>query len=179
MLGWTCCRRPPWAKPENKNQYLADVTRENEERHRRNEEMKKCWIRTHQKPETGRMPHRDHPWTVFSFSDNLTTLMFVDARDPSNAQRERLTSSLSLQGVYVTATFKNVMAVFVELFCTPKCSTENPSLRVNTYAGNTSRTFIVEDFIEDEFGHWATSRRNWRTRLSWWRGIVFLDMGQH
>ena len=44
----------------------------------------------------------------------------------------------------------------MELFCTQKCSMGNPSLGVNTYAGNTSRTFIVEDFIEDEFGHWAT-----------------------
>ena len=46
--------------------------------------------------------------------------------------------------------------MFVELFCTPKSSTENPSLQVNRHGGHTSRTFIVEDCSEDDFGHWAT-----------------------
>ena len=92
-----------------------------------------------------------------SFSDNLTTLMFIVASDLSEAQRERLTSSLSLQGVEVTAyTSEAVRRVFVELFCTPKSSMENPSLRVNKCGSHTSRTFIVEDVIEDEFGKWAT-----------------------
>ena len=57
----------------------------------------------------------------------------------------------------VTAyTFEAVRTVFVELFCTLKSSTENPSLRANKDGSHTSRTFIVEDFIEDEFGPWAT-----------------------
>ena len=81
--------------------------------------------------------------------------MFTVASDLGEAQRERLTSSLSLQGVDVTAyTFERVRAVFVELFCTH--SMDNPSLRANKHSGSTSRTFIVEDFIEDEFGQWAT-----------------------
>ena len=46
--------------------------------------------------------------------------------------------------------------VFVELFCAPKSSMENPSLRVNRHGGHTSRSLIAEDFIEDEFGQWAT-----------------------
>ena len=97
-----------------------------------------------------------HEW-LFPFSDNLATLMFTVASDLSEAQRERLTSSLSFQGVNVTAyTFEAVRKVFVELFCTPKSSMENPSLRVNGHSGSTSRTFIVEDFFEDEFGQWAT-----------------------
>ena len=49
-----------------------------------------------------------------------------------------------------------VRTVFVELFCTPKSSMENHSLRVNKYGSHTSRNFIVKDFIEDEFGQWAT-----------------------
>ena len=106
-----------------------------------------------------------HEW-LFPFSDNLATLMFIVASDLSEAQRERLTSSLSLQGVNVTAyTFEAVRTVFVELFCTPKSSMENPSLRVNGHGGSTNRTFIVEDCIEDEFGQWAHRRSNWRTRL--------------
>ena len=66
---------------------------------------------------------------LFPFSDNLTTLMFIVASDLSEAQRERLTSSLSLKGVNVAAcTFDAVWTVFVELFGTPRSSMENPSL---------------------------------------------------
>ena len=55
---------------------------------------------------------------LFPFRDNLTTLMFMVANDLSPG-RERLASSLSLQGVNVTAyTFEEERAVFVELFCT-------------------------------------------------------------
>ena len=32
----------------------------------------------------------------------------------------------------------------------------NPSLRVNRHGGSTNRTFIVENFAEDEFGQQAT-----------------------
>ena len=43
--------------------------------------------------------------------------MFIVASDLSEAQRERLTSSLSLQGVDVTAyTVEKVRTVFLELF---------------------------------------------------------------
>ena len=91
------------------------------------------------------------------FSDNLTTLMFTVASDLSEAQRERLTSSLSPQGVNVTAyTLEAVRIVFVELFCTPQSSMENPSLRANGHGGSTNRTFIVDNFCEDEFGQWTT-----------------------
>ena len=56
----------------------------------------------------------------FPFSDNLTTLMFIVASDLSEAQRERLTSSLSLKGMNVTVyTLEEGKTVFVELFCTP------------------------------------------------------------
>ena len=66
--------------------------------------------------------------SLFSFGDNLTTLMFIVATDLSEAQRERLTNSLSLQGMDICAyTFETVRTVFVELFCTPKSSMENPS----------------------------------------------------
>ena len=87
------------------------------------------------------------------FSDNLTTMMFTVAIDFSEAQSERLTSSLSHQRVNVTAyRLEAVRTVFVELFCTPKSSMENPSLRANGHGGSTNRTFIVDNFSEDEFG---------------------------
>ena len=52
--------------------------------------------------------------------------------------------------------FEAVRTVFVELFCTPKSSIENPSLRVSGHVSSMNRTFIVEDYAEDDFGTWAT-----------------------
>ena len=43
----------------------------------------------------------------------------------------------------------------MELFCTPKSSMENPSLRVSVHVSRMKRTFIVEEYAEDEFGQWA------------------------
>ena len=52
----------------------------------------------------------------------------------------------------VTAyTFESVRTVFVELLCTPKSSMENPSLRVSGHVSSKNRTFIVEDYAENEF----------------------------
>ena len=71
--------------------------------------------------------------------------------------RERLTSSLCLKWMTITAcTLDAVQTVFVDLFCSPKCSMENPSLFVSGQDGSTNRTFIVEDYPEDEYGQWAT-----------------------
>ena len=82
--------------------------------------------------------------------------MFNVASDLSEAQRERLTSSLSLRGMNVTVyTLEAVKTVFMELFGTPKSSMENPSLRVNGHGGSTSKTIIVGIYAEDEFGQWA------------------------
>ena len=53
-------------------------------------------------------------------------------------------------------TLDAVKTVFVELFCSPKSSMENPSLRVSGHDGSTSTTFIVENYAEDEYGQWAT-----------------------
>ena len=95
--------------------------------------------------------------SLFLFSDNFTTLMFIVVSDLSETQRERLTSSLSLQRRNVTVyTLDAVKTVFVELFCTPKSSMENPSLRVSGHVSSMNRTFIVEDYAQDEFGQWAT-----------------------
>ena len=52
-------------------------------------------------------------------------------------------------------TLEAVKSVLKELFCTAKSSKENPSLRVSGHGGSTSRTFIVENCAEDEYGHWA------------------------
>ena len=47
-------------------------------------------------------------------------------------------------------TLEAVKTVFVELFCSPKSSLENPSLRVRGHGDSTSTTFIVENYAEDE-----------------------------
>ena len=87
----------------------------------------------------------------------LTTLMFIVVSDLSEAQRERLTHYYSLQGMKVIAcTSEAVNTVFVELFCTPKSSMENPSLRVSGYGSSMNRTFIVENCAEDDVAQWAT-----------------------
>ena len=62
-------------------------------------------------------------------------------------------------------TFEAVRTVFVELFCTPKSSMENCSLRVSGHSSSMNRTFIVEDYVEDDFGPWdideATSEQGY------------------
>ena len=79
------------SETQRRNQYLAHVARENEDRQRRTAN-----ILDPDAPET-----RDR-WNatqvsiheqLFPFSDNLTSLMFIVASDLSEAQRETLTSS--------------------------------------------------------------------------------------
>ena len=56
----------------------------------------------------------------------------------------------------VTAhTLESLRTELVELFCTPKSSMENPSLRVSGHVSSMNRTFIVENHAEDYFGQWA------------------------
>ena len=129
------------SEARRQGQCQADVARENEGRRSRNQEpeTREGWNATQMVNHEALLP----------FSDTLTTLMLTVASDLSEAQRERLTGSLCLQGVEVTAqNFEAVRTVFVELFCTPKSSMENPSLRGN-------KSGIAEDFIEDELGQWA------------------------
>ena len=57
----------------------------------------------------------------------------------------------------VTAhTLEPVKTVFVELFCSPTSSKENPSLRVSGHGGSRNRTFVVENYPEDVYGQWTT-----------------------
>ena len=78
--------------------------------------------------------------------------MFFVANDLSEAQRERLTSSLYIRRVEVTAfTFESVRTVFVELFCTPKFYGE--SLTPNEQTRHFMRVQLPsEDFDEDDLG---------------------------
>ena len=74
---------------------------------------------------------------------------------------ERLSSTLSSRGMNDPAkTLEVVKTVLKDLFCTAKSSKDNPSLRVSGHGGSTSRTFIVEDCAEDDFGQRATDGSN-------------------
>ena len=102
------------SETRRQNQYHADVARENEERRSRSHEL------LHQD-----LPETREEWNatqvaaherLFPFSDNLRTLVFIVPSDLSEAHRERLTSSRSLQAVHITAcTFERVRTVFVEI----------------------------------------------------------------
>ena len=99
---------------------------------------------------------------LFPSSDKLTTSTIIDARDLSELQRERLTSSLSIQGMDVTTyTFKRVKVAFDQLFCTPRSSMDNPSLRTSRIKDPLSRycsfnrTFKVQDGSKENFEQWA------------------------
>ena len=81
--------------------------------------------------------------------------MLIVASDLSENQRERLTSTLSLRRMSVSAsTLDMVQKVFTDLFCMSKSSIRKPSMRASAHGGSTSRTFIVEDYSEDENGQW-------------------------
>ena len=79
-------------------------------------------------------------------------MMFIVVSDVSEAQKRDSQVPFS-PGTNVPAyTFEAVRTVFLELFCTPKSSIENPSLRVSRHVSSMNRTFIVEDYAEDDFG---------------------------
>ena len=143
------------AEQQKEAQYQADLIQVNAERTVReqpvldttDQQTRDNWCDTHVASH-GRL---------FPFSDNLTTLLFIVGSDLNEAQRERLTSSLSHRNITVTAyTLDTVQTVVVGLFCTPKSSMENPSLRVSGNGSSASRTFIAETYQEDEYGLWAT-----------------------
>ena len=62
-------------------------------------------------------------------------------------------------------TFESVRTVFAELFCTSKSSIENPSLCVSGHVSSMNRTFIVEDYAEDDFGQWVKDEVTGEPRL--------------
>ena len=91
---------------------------------------------------------------MFPISDNLFSLMFTVQADLTEQQRERLTSHMTLRGIDVqNYTFDLIREAFIELFCAPKSSIENPSFRVS----GQGRNFCVLDYgdCEGSSGYWA------------------------
>ena len=161
---------------QRKNQHLADVAQEEVERPATGETA--VDPNAPENRERWKTAHVNNHESVFSFSDNLTTLMFIVASDLSEAQRERLTSSLSLREMDVH-TFENVRTVFGDLFCTQKSSMENRPLRVSGHINSMNRTCIVEDYTEDEFGQWAKDEVTGEQDCVDDERSCFLDVGRH
>ena len=85
-------------RQQRTDQYLADVVQEKAERLTRSETaLDPNAPATRERWNAAQLSNHE---SLFSFSDNLTTLMFIVACDLSEAQRERdrFTSSLSLSG---------------------------------------------------------------------------------
>ena len=89
------------SEEQRQNQYLADVAQETAEKTK-----KKCGSFGSERTSDSRqvvLRTSEQPRKVLSISGNLTTLMFIVVSDLSEAWRERLTSSLPLQRINVTA----------------------------------------------------------------------------
>ena len=86
------------------------------------------------------------------------SMIFTVLADLQENQRERMTSTLSLRGRTVqTYTFDSVREVFIELFCAPKSSLENPNLRSSGGGESRQRNFCVIDQgdLEGSAGYWV------------------------
>ena len=94
--------------------------------------------------------HRDR----FPLNDNLFTLTFIVLSDLTETQRERLQSTMSLRGLQIQQyTFEAIRDAFMELFCAPRSSLDNPSLR----SGGTGRAFVILDqgHMDGQTGFWC------------------------
>ena len=87
-------------------------------------------------------------------NDNLFALTVVVLADLQEAQRERFSSTMSLRGLTISDySFEAVRDVMLELFCAPKSSIDNPSLRTV----QTVRSFCVLDDgeLDGQNGYWV------------------------
>ena len=90
----------------------------------------------------------------FPISDNLFALITTCLADLNEQQRERMSSTLALRGFNIQGyTYQMVRDVFMELFCAPKSSLDNPNLR----SSPTSRSFCVmeEGEMDGLSGFWV------------------------
>ena len=86
-----------------------------------------------------RAVHRDN----FPLSDHLFTVMTIVQADLTEQQRERLTSHLAIRGIPLqNYTFDLIRTAFLELFCAPRSSLDNPSF----HPSNQQKTFLVQEY---------------------------------
>jgi hypothetical protein len=90
----------------------------------------------------------------FPLQDNLFALILTVLSDLIEQQRERMTSTMALRGARIDAyTYESVRDIFIELFCAPRSSLENPSLRT----GSQGRSFCIMDHgdMDGTYGYWV------------------------
>ncbi len=91
----------------------------------------------------------------FPLSDNLLALILTVLADLSEQQRERFAATMAQRGRRVERyTVELVREAFIELFCAPRSSLENPSLRTSA---DTGRSFCIidEGDLEGTSGYWV------------------------
>ena len=94
---------------------------------------------------------------AFPLGENLISWVFIVASDLTEPQRERLTSTMTLKGIRIeNYTFEAIKEVFLELFCAPRSSLDNPSLRASGQ-GSGPRSFVVleDGTMDGAAGHWV------------------------
>ena len=91
----------------------------------------------------------------FPLSEQLFAWMFTCLADLNEQQRERLTSMLSIRGIGIQQyTFEICRTSFIELFCAPRSSLDNPNYRASGSSGK-SFTILDQGTLENEHGFWA------------------------
>ena len=96
--------------------------------------------------------HRD----LFPLSQNLIALIFISTADPSQDQRQSLTSIMT----HSNRTMDQYRAlelreVFKELFCTVKTTVDNPMMNPSGSGGRKAFLVLDEGELEGNFGYWA------------------------
>ena len=90
----------------------------------------------------------------FPINDNLFSLILTVLADLNEQQRERMTSAMALKNYRIEAyTFDLVREVFIELFCMPKSSIDDPSLR--TAIRHRSFCVIDDGTMDGTSGYWV------------------------
>ena len=128
-------------------------------------------------PRSSLLPHPERANDQFNLLATTDNIDVIVASDLSEAQRQRFTSSLSLRGMNAAYTIEAVTTVFVELFCAPKSSMENPSLQheQNLHRGRLCCGQWAKDEVTGEQGYiddkrscfwtWDDTESAWQSRL--------------
>ena len=155
---------------QRENQYQADMTQFDNERRNRNETAgtRDNWSATHVATHG----------SLFPFSDNLTTLIFIVASDVNEAKEK------DLEVLFLFAKWLLLLIPLIQ----SKQSLLNYSVgqkarwRVLLSVGADKAAVQVEPSsskimlkTNTDYGHW---RINWWTRLYGWWKSMFLDMGR-
>ena len=147
-----------WQEPSDINEptYLAAVMAENTQRQAQNRNTVDPNSREVFRLFVQRTKERH--MINFPMNDNLMTLVFIVLSDLTEDQRERLVTAMEVKQVPLQDyTFSVIRAKYIELFCAPKNSLENPNIRMTggpRQSGPSGRSFlIIESGVLDDQHH--------------------------